>query len=96
MYCLHCGDCCLRMSPLSAPEPCPNIDQRGDFYFCDNYRNRPEACVSHDFPSNYCPIGVSKLGLATPEEVRQRLDAGYALLKYGGDDVHVALNLLYL
>lgn len=25
MYCLHCGDCCRRMSPISHPAPCPHI-----------------------------------------------------------------------
>jgi hypothetical protein len=77
MYCLHCGDCCLRMSPISAPEPCPKIKQDGDFFFCGDYKNRPEECAKHDFPSRFCPVGMMKLNLLTPDEVRSRIDTGY-------------------
>lgn len=95
MHCLHCGDCCLRMSPLSAPEPCPHIDQRGDFYFCGCYEKRPEDCVNHRFPSHVCPIGAGKLNISDPEEMRQRLDAGHALLKFGGASIKEAIQKLY-
>jgi len=61
MNCLHCGDCCLSMSPISAPAPCPKIKQDGDFYFCSDYQNMPEECAKHDFPSRFCPIGMDKL-----------------------------------
>ena len=80
MHCLHCGDCCLRMSPISAPDPCPHIDHRGDFYFCGCYETRPEQCVNHSFPTRVCPIGADKLKIDDPEKMRQRLEAGYALL----------------
>ena len=77
MNCLHCGDCCLRMSPISAPAPCPKIKQDGDFYFCSDYQNRPEECAKHDFPSRFCPIGMDKLQLTNSDQVRIRIDAGY-------------------
>lgn len=95
MNCLHCGDCCLRMSPLSAPEPCQHIDQRGNFYFCLIYQNRPEECINHTFYSQYCPIGMSKLEITNSEQARQRMDAGFALLRFGGSDINKAINLLY-
>jgi len=76
VICLHCGDCCERMSPLSAPEPCPNIDRRGTFVFCDCYSRRPEECINHRFPSRYCPIGADLLGLDTEEKIAARIEAG--------------------
>lgn len=81
MYCLHCGDCCLRMSPLSAPEPCPKIVQDGTFYFCGDYANRPSECSKHDFPSRFCPIGIEKLGLSESMHVAMRIDVGYEKAK---------------
>jgi hypothetical protein len=80
MDCLHCGDCCLRMSPISAPEPCPKIKQDGDFYFCCDYNNRPSECVKHEFHSRFCPIGMAKLNLTSPDAVRTRIDTGYGKL----------------
>lgn len=80
MDCLHCGDCCLRMSPKSAPAPCPDIIQDGTFYFCGDYKRRPEACVNHSFQFRYCPIGFEKLGLKNPQDVAQRIDAGFELI----------------
>ena len=77
MYCLHCGDCCLRMSPLSAPDPCPHLEQQGDFYFCKVYERRPEQCKKHDFPSRFCPIGMSILKLDSLDAVRERIDEGW-------------------
>ena len=79
MNCLHCGDCCLRMSPKSAPNPCPDIIKIENFYFCSCYEDRPVNCVNHDFPSRYCPIGFTKLNLQNPQEVAQRIDDGYEL-----------------
>lgn len=93
--CLHCGDCCLRMSPLSAPEPCPYIKQVDNFYFCSCYEKRPEECVNHTFHSRVCPIGMDILNLQEPEEMRQRLDAGYALTKYPELPLKEAINQLY-
>ena len=77
MYCLYCGDCCLRMSPKSAPNPCPDIIQDGTFYFCGCYEQRPEECINHSFPFRYCPIGLEKLSLKNPQEVAQRINAGF-------------------
>ena len=96
MHCLHCGDCCLRMSPLSAPEPCPHIWHVEDFYFCDRYQRRPDECSAHTFHSRFCPIGQDKLGISDPDIIRQRLDAGYALIKYRGEDLNTAMNSLYM
>jgi len=78
MYCLHCGDCCLRMSPISAPEPCPKLRQDGDFYFCGDYEHRPEECINHTFHARFCPIGLDKLHLINADKVRDRIDTGYA------------------
>ena len=77
MNCLHCGDCCLRMSPISTPDPCPHLIQDGTFYFCGIYDRRPNECYKHDFPFRFCPIGMSKMGLDTPEKVAQRIDDGW-------------------
>ena len=93
MICLHCGDCCLRMSPLGSP--CPKLDTRGDFYFCKDYENRPEECTNHRFPFKVCPIGREKLNISTLEEVRLRVETGYAMLKYNTSDSREAINFLY-
>ena len=80
MDCLHCGDCCLRMSPISAPEPCPHLVKDNDFYFCKIYKSRPDQCKAHDFPSRFCPIGMDTQKLSYPEDVekiRIRLEIGY-------------------
>jgi len=82
MYCLHCGDCCLRMSPISAPEPCPHLIQDEAFYFCGIYERRPDQCYKHAFPSRFCPVGMSKfLGLDTLDKIRQRIDEGWSKIK---------------
>jgi len=82
MYCLYCGDCCRRMSPISYPAPCPNIREDGDFIFCDSYERRPEECINHTFPGyRFCPIGLDVLGLSYPEDterIRQRIDEGWS------------------
>ena len=95
MYCLHCGDCCLRMSPLSAPNPCIHLIQKNTFYFCDNYNNRPVECIDHKFDANYCPIGLSKLNIKTADQIRQRIDSGYALIRYKNLELSEALHELY-
>jgi hypothetical protein len=83
MYCLHCGDCCRRMSPLSAPEPCPHIceaEHGGQtFTLCAVYRNRPKECANHTFPARICPIGISVLGLDDLDAIRKRIDDGWRL-----------------
>jgi len=81
MYCLHCGDCCLRMSPLDSPEPCRYLIQDGDYFFCGSYKNRPIECINHDFPSRFCPIGLSKLNLRSPDRIRERIDTGWEKCK---------------
>ena len=94
MECLHCGDCCIRMSPFGS-EPCPHLVQKGTFYFCEIYKDRPIDCVLHKHPMKVCPIGMSKLNITTPAEVRIRLDQGYAMIKYNEDNTDKALEILY-
>lgn len=84
MYCLHCGDCCLRMSPISAPEPCPEIIKDGTFFFCKKYKARPKECENHKHPFRFCAIGLEKLGLTYPEDtdkIRDRLEVGFIKIK---------------
>ena len=83
MNCLYCGDCCLRMSPLtnSEHEPCPKLVQEGTFYFCGDYEHRPEQCVNHRFYANHCPVGISKLDILSADGIRARIDNGWALIK---------------
>ena len=82
MYCLHCGDCCKRMSPITGKgEPCPNIIENGDFVFCSKYEDRPEECKNHGFPSRFCPIGIDMLELKNTEDIRQRIDEGFQKIK---------------
>lgn len=85
--CLHCGDCCKRMSPLNGG-CCPNVLEVGTFYFCNDYENRPTECVNHGFCSRFCPIGLSVLGLDTEEKVHTRLMGGFETIKQwrGRDD----------
>lgn len=80
MECLHCGDCCLRMSPLSL-EPCSQLIQDDDFYFCRSYNKRPEQCRKHSFPSRFCPIGIEKLNLQDTHQIALRIDKGYEKTK---------------
>jgi len=77
MYCLHCGDCCKRMSPISAPEPCPHLIEDGDFVFCGIYEDRPEECKNHTFHARVCPVGASVLNIQDTEKLRQRIDVGF-------------------
>jgi len=91
MNCLHCGDCCRRMSPISAPDPCPHIDERmirgqeHPFVFCLIYQKRPPQCRNHGYSATYCPIGVDVLELVQPEQAHARIDAGWHATG-GGDD----------
>lgn len=80
MYCLHCGDCCKRMSPLSAPEPCPHLIECCTFVFCGIYDRRPEECRKHDFPARVCPVGASMLDLPTTDALRKRIDDGFKMI----------------
>lgn len=80
MYCLSCGDCCRRMSPLSAPDPCPHLEQIGDIYLCAIYERRPEVCANHRFPAHICPIGTDVLKITDIEQVRRRVDAAWELI----------------
>lgn len=83
MYCLYCGDCCRRMSPISQPEPCPHLIETGTFVFCGVYQHRPKECVSHEYPARFCPIGMSVLGLSMSDtdKIRARIDEGWDLIK---------------
>jgi len=82
MYCLHCGDCCKRMSPITGNgDPCPDLIEEGSFVFCGRYKSRPIECECHDFPSRFCPIGLDILGISDIEKIRQRLESGYELIK---------------
>lgn len=92
MICLHCGDCCLRMSPLGSP--CPRLAKHGSFYFCGDYENRPEECVAHGFHSLVCPIGIGKLSIVSVEQLNRRIDTGYAMLKYLVEDPDEAYERL--
>ena len=80
MYCLHCGDCCKRMSPLSAPEPCPHLIECCTWVFCGIYDRRPEECRKHDFPARVCPVGASMLDLPTTDALRKRIDDGFKMI----------------
>jgi Fe-S-cluster containining protein len=72
----------MRMSPISAPEPCPHIVQNGSFVFCGIYNKRPDQCKTHDFPCHRtCPIGLDVLGIKTSEQYRVRSDAGFEIIQ---------------
>ena len=76
MYCLHCGDCCLRMSPLNQ-DRCPLVVQCRTYYFCGDYEHRPKECVNHKYDMRFCPIGMDKLSLHYPDDldkIRERID----------------------
>jgi hypothetical protein len=83
--CLHCGDCCRRMSPLSEPDPCPHIIERerdGQKYtLCGIYEHRPEECRKHVFHARVCPIGASLLDIPTTDRLHKRIDDGFNLSK---------------
>jgi hypothetical protein len=71
------------MSPLSAPEPCPHLMERGTFVFCGIYDRRPEECRKHGFPARVCPVGASMLDLPTSDALRKRIDDGFAMTADG-------------
>lgn len=49
--CLHCCRC---LSPISAPDPCPHMVEKGSYVFCEVYNSRPEQCRNNDLISmNY-------------------------------------------
>ena len=81
--CLHCGDCCLRMSPIS--NPCPHILKKRDFFFCKQYTIRPTQCKNHNFDSRFCPIGLDKLKnkFHNMVEIAQHIDEGQRLAPKG-------------
>lgn len=85
MYCLYCGDCCRRMSPISNPDPCPFIIEDGTFTFCSVYESRPKRCADYEYPNfRFCPIGMDVLNLSYPEDlerIRMRIDDGYEKIK---------------
>lgn len=82
MDCLHCGDCCLRMSPIGSP--CPKLLRVGSFYFCGDYDNRPEQCKNHEFEwARFCPIGIDKLQISDPQDAYNRINEGYEIIKRG-------------
>lgn len=83
MYCLYCGDCCKRMSPLSVNGgACAHIVERGTFVFCGRYNRRPAECVRHEFHARVCPVGLDVLGLAGAgsDVLRKRIDDGWAMI----------------
>ena len=82
MECLACGDCCRRMSPVSGEDvPCPFLTTDGTICSCAAYERRPAQCANHDFPSRFCPVGVSVLGLDDATRVAQRIDEVWARRK---------------
>ena len=84
MECLHCGDCCRRMSPLSIGSECPKLVLVDTFYFCSDYKMRPKECVNHGFHfSRFCPIGLDILNLKDLDSIRSRIDEGFGLIKGG-------------
>jgi len=82
MYCLHCGDCCLRMCPMNYGE-CEFVKEINTFYFCSIYEDRPKRCANHDFPAQFCPIGLSKLGLKLNDidKIKLRIITGWKMIK---------------
>jgi len=84
VYCLHCGDCCKRISPVTGNgEPCPHIKETGTFVFCSTYEQRPEQCRRHSFPARFCPIGLDTLKLTEVDDIQLRLEKGWELLTKG-------------
>jgi hypothetical protein len=73
------------MSPLSYPEPCPNliIEEINEkkYHFCKIYKNRPEQCENHSFPMRFCPIGMSIFKFDNPTDIQVHLEIGYLKIK---------------
>lgn len=80
MNCLHCGDCCVRFSPISEG-PCPWLVRIDTFVFCKEYERRPERCRSHKFPFRHCPIGIDILGLESALAISLRIDEGWTRIQ---------------
>lgn len=80
MYCLYCGDCCKRMSPISEGQ-CPHLTQHKNFVFCSKYESRPQQCQKHEYPSRFCPIGIDLLKLKNIDAIRERIDDGWEIIK---------------
>jgi len=89
MYCLHCGDCCKRMSPISSPDPCPHIVEVDGLVFCGIYNKRPQQCRDHDFPASKCPQGCMTLDIQNPQQAYDRINHGYAIILAGLEHVDV-------
>lgn len=83
MNCLHCGDCCRRMSPLDNPLPCRNIIEIDGMTFCRDYENRPKECKNHEFDGRFCPIGISIVKPNTPQDAYNRINHAYGIIKAG-------------
>jgi hypothetical protein len=88
MDCLHCGDCCTRMSPLSEG-PCPHIVRDGSFVFCGIYALRPGQCRRHEYPCSRCPVGLDVLGIHDSETLRRRIDVGFEKTQKLKENKHV-------
>lgn len=81
MYCLHCGECCRTMCPVSE-EQCKFLIETEGFYLCSIYNDRPQRCREHEYHGyRVCPIGADKLGISTAEQFRLRVDRGFELGK---------------
>jgi len=70
MRCLHCGDCCNRMSPKNGGK-CPDVVAVGKLFFCRDYENRPTECVNHSFSSQVCPVGKTVLNANCDSDIRK-------------------------
>jgi hypothetical protein len=60
---------------------CEYVTNEGTFYFCSVYKNRPKECANHNFPAQFCPIGVSKLELHNIDQIRMRINQGWRMIK---------------
>jgi len=69
------------MSPKNGGRHCPDLIKYDDFYFCKNYKERPDECINHNFPARYCPIGMEKLGITNIVDVWKRLREGHKIIQ---------------
>lgn len=81
MKCLACGDCCNRMSPRTGGKCDRVVELEPSVFVCGDYMNRPEQCVSHDFPCPVCPVGMNTLGIRETSEIELRLELIRKLLR---------------
>jgi hypothetical protein len=81
MYCLHCGFCCRKLSPLAVDGVCPRLRQDETFFFCADYENRPDQCYQHKFESEFCPIGMNTLEIKDLQSAYARVKEGYEKLR---------------